>query len=141
MKSAPTIAFDYRPSRWIGAATLLVCACAALVPWLSAWPLPVCIALSLAAITFGTRALHRFWNPPFHRIAYRASGWSLTDAANEEQAAVLESHAHLGVLLSLGLRVGPGVGLRVLLARDNLDADTRRRLVLLLARVEIVQTR
>jgi hypothetical protein len=140
MKSAPTIAFDYRPSRWIGAAALLVCAGAALVPWLSGLPLLARAALSLAAIVFGAYALHRFWNPPFRRVAYRAAGWALIDAADEEHAAVLESHAHLGVLLALGLRVGPRARLRAMLAPDNLDADTRRRLVLMLARAEIVQT-
>lgn len=139
MKSAPTIAFDYRPSRWIGATALLVYASAVLAPWLSGLSLFVCAALSLAAIAFGAYALHRFWKPPFRRIAYRASGWVLIDAANEEHAAVLESHAHLGALLALRLRVGPRSRLRLVLVPDNLDADTRRRLVLMLARAEIVQ--
>ncbi len=138
MKSAPTIAFDYRPSRWIGAAAALVCVAAACAPWLSGLPWLACAALSLAASAFGAHALHRFWNPRFHRIAYRASGWLVLDAHDTEHAAVLESHAHLGISLALGFRTGPRSRQRVVLTPDNLDVQSRRRLVLMLARAEIV---
>lgn len=138
MKSAPTIAFDYRPSRWIGTAGALVCAAAAFAPWLSGLPWLARVALSLAAIAFGTHALNRFLNPHFRRIAYRASGWVVLDAHDTEHVAALESHAHLGVLLALGFRTGPRARQRVVLTPDNLDADSRRRLVLMLARAEIV---
>ncbi len=137
MKSAPTIAFDYRPSRGVGVAAALVCLAAAAVPWLSALPPLACVTLSSAAIAFGMHALQQFRKPRFRRIAYRASGWILMDAHDTEHAAVLESHAHLGVLLALGFRTGPRSRLRVMLAPDNLDAQSRRRLVLMLARAEI----
>ena len=138
MKSAPTIAFDFSPSRWIGGAAVLICVGATLAPWLSAWPLALRGALSLAAFAVGARALRRHWNPLFRRIAYRASGWVLIDASNEEHEAILESHALLGVLLSLGFRHGPHARFRAVLGPDNLDADTRRRLILMLSRAEIV---
>lgn len=138
MKSAPTIAFDYRPSRWIGSAAVLVCVCAACAPWLTALPMALRALLSLLALAAGARALYRHANPRFRRIAYRASGWTLADASAEEHAAVLESRAHLGSLLVLGFRYGPRAYFRVVLTADNLDADTRRRLVLLLARAEVV---
>ncbi|MEO7064753.1 MAG: hypothetical protein ABI082_13400, partial [Dokdonella sp.] len=102
-------------------------------------PLPARVALSLSVIACAAFALHRFWNPRFQRIAYRTSGWAVVDGDGNEHAAVLESHAHLWVLLALGLRIGPGVRLRVVLTPDNLDADSRRRLVLMLARAEIVR--
>ena len=138
MKSAPTIAFDYRPSRGVGIAAALLCATAAAVPWLSELPSYACAALSLIAIAWGGRALKQFWRPKFHRIAYRASGWVLLDANGTEHAASLHSHTHLGVLLALGFRAGSRTLQRVLLTPDNLDAQTRRRLVLMLARAEIV---
>ena len=138
MKSAPTIAFDYRPSRWVGVAAALVCVAAASASWLCGLPLPARVALSLAVIAYAAYALQRFWNPRFQRIAYRASGWVLLDVGGNEHIAMLESHAHLGALLALGFRMGPRARLRVVLAPDNLDADARRRLVLMLARAEIV---
>lgn len=137
MKSAPTIAFDYRPSRGVGTVAALVCLAAASAPWLTALPPLACTALSLAAIASGAHALQRFLKPRFRRIAYRESGWTLLDAYHTEHAAVLESHAHLGVLLALGFRTGPRSRLRVMLTPDNLDAHSRRRLVLMLARAEI----
>ncbi len=138
MKSAPTIAFDYRPSRWVGAMAVLICLAAASAPWLSGLPLPACAALSLAVLSYAAYELQRFGNPRFQRIAYRASGWVVVDAGGNEHAAILKSHAHLGALLALGFRIGPRARLRVVLTPDNLDADARRRLVLMLARAEIV---
>ena len=133
MKSAPTIAFDFAPSRWIGRAAALTCACAVLAPWLSGLPLALRVAFSLAAAVFGAHALRRHWNSPVRRIAYRASGWTLIDQTDQEHEAILEFHTHLGVLLALGFRHGPRARLRVVLGPDNLDAETRRRLILLLA--------
>jgi hypothetical protein len=139
MKSAAIIAFDYRPSGWIAGATALVCAGAAVAPWFSALPPGASAVLSLAVIALGIRVLGRLCKPPFRRIAYRASGWLLLDASGEEHEAILESHAHLGALLALRFRQGPRARFHALLAPDNLDAESRRRLILLLSRAEIVQ--
>ncbi|MET0226480.1 MAG: hypothetical protein ABW187_08580 [Dokdonella sp.] len=137
MKSAPTIAFDYRPSRWIGIAAGVTLALGVLAPWLSALPLLAQAAISLTAFAAGLHALQRHARPPFCRIAWRASGWSLIDAAGAEHAALLGAHAHLGVLLALNFRHGPRSTFHALLLPDNLDAQTRRRLILLLARGEV----
>ncbi|MFI4970990.1 MAG: hypothetical protein ACHP7D_12365 [Lysobacterales bacterium] len=141
MKSAPTIAFDYRPSRQAGVAATLIVVAAALAPWFCGLSPALRALLSLLALVVGAQALYRHWYPRFGRIAYRTSGWLLADAANGESPALLESHAHLGALLSLGFRYGPRARFRVLLTSDNLDADTRRRLVLLLARAEIAHAK
>jgi toxin CptA len=141
MKSAPTIAFDYAPSRWIALATVLVCAGAVLAPWLSTLPLAACAGVSLAAAGFGAFALRRQWRTPFRRIACRASGWTLVDLADTEHEAILESHAHLGALMVLAFRHGPRARFRAVFGPDNLDAETRRRLILLLARAEIAHAR
>lgn len=137
MKSAPTIAFDVRPSRWIGAAAGFVAALAAVAPWLSALPAVACAAVSLAVLAAAARALHQHTRPRFVRVAWRASGWSLIDRAGNERAALLVSQAHLGALLALGFREGPRNRFRIVLAPDNLDRQTRRRLILLLARAEV----
>ena len=51
--------------------------------------------------------------------------------------ALLETHARLGALLALVFRHGPRARFHVVLAPDNLDAATRRQLLLLLARAGI----
>jgi len=137
VKSAPTIAFDYRPSRWIGSAAGLAAVLAAAAPWLSSLPVIACAAVSLIALAAGAQALRQHARPRFVRVAWRASGWSLVDRAGNEHAALLVSHAHLGALLALGFRDGVRSYFRIVLAPDNLDAQTRRRLILLLARAEV----
>jgi hypothetical protein len=140
MRSAPSIAFDYRPSRAVIAAIGAVGFVAALVPWWSAATLGLRIALSLGALGIAVVALHRYRSPPFHRIVRRASGWRLVDRDGREHAAILRAHRRLGTLLALDWHCAPRARFRVLLTPDNMDADTRRRLVLLLARGEPPQT-
>lgn len=134
MKPAPAVAFDLRPSRWVGAAALAVIALAAAAPWLSSLPAPVDAAASLAVLALGAWALWRHAHPRFRRAAWRESGWTLVDRERREHAAVLESHARLGALLALDFRHEPRARFRFVLAPDNLDADARRRLILVLAR-------
>src|SRR6201995_3189321 len=84
MKSAPSIAFDYEPSRPIAALVLVLVVAAALAPWLSALPFAAKVVLSFAVLTSGLAANRRFMQTAFRRIAYRASGWSLVDDSGVE---------------------------------------------------------
>lgn len=135
MKSAPSIAFDYAPSRLVFAALCVVAGLAAAAPWFSALPPAVCAALSLFAVVLATIAARSFQAPPFVRIAYRGDGWVLLDRAGIEHAALLRAYRHLGVFVTLDWRHARHARFRVVLAPDNLDAETRRRLVVLLRRV------
>jgi toxin CptA len=139
MKSAPTIAFDYQPSRWIAGAVALMTLAAAISPWLSALSPQVAMPLMILAFAFGGTAIRAFSRPPFVRIALRESGWSLVGRGGGEREAVLQSQARLGPWVLLAFRYAAGSRFRVVLGPDNLDAVTRRRLILLLARAEIVQ--
>ena len=134
MKSAPAIAFDLRPSRRIGAVVCALVVLAMLAPWLTSLSTEVAAASSLGAFALGASALWRHRRPNFRRAAWRESGWVLLDRDGHEHPAELESQVRLGALLALGFRHGPRARFRFLLAPDNLDADTRRRLILLLAR-------
>jgi toxin CptA len=136
MRSAPAIAFDVRPSRWLAAATALAGACAAVAPWLSAAPAFARVLLSLCALALAGDALRRLARPPFQRVIHGAAGWSVVDAQGREQAAILVGHARLGSLLVLDLRTGPRRRWRAWLPPDALDAEARRRLLLQLARGE-----
>lgn len=141
MKSVPTIAFDYRASHRIAAALVLVFCAAAIAPWLSALPAAGGAVVSAAVVALGARSLHALLHPGFRRIAYRASGWTLVDVARTEHEALLESHARVGALIALHFRHGPRARFHALLAPDNLDAETRRRLILLLSRAEFARGR
>jgi len=140
MRSAPSIAFDCRPSPGVVAATLVVALAAGLAPWSSGAPLALRMVLSLCAFAGTAAALRRYCAPPFRRIVRRASGWRLVDRDGREHAAILRAHRRLGAWLALDWRCTPRARFRVLVTPDNLDADTRRRLVLLLARGEPPQT-
>jgi len=137
MKSAPTIAFDYRPSRWIAAAAGAVCIAATAAPWLAGVPVGWRIAASVSILVAGCVSVRRFLAIPFRRIACRASGWTLVDRGDADRAAILASHVHLGSWLVLDFKLDRGGRFRAVLGPDNLDAETRRRLILLLSRAEI----
>lgn len=138
MKAAPALAFDVHPSRAVARVLIAVSVCAMLAPWLAALPAAASAGLSLCALMQGGHAWLRHRQRPFRRIAWRASGWTLVDAAGNEHAAVLERHARLGALLALDFRHAAAARYRAVLAPDNLDAATRRRLTVLLARGEVV---
>jgi len=134
MKSAPTIAFDYAPSRLVAATAFVVLVLAIVAPWSSALPAVACIALSLLAIGAGMFVIRAFRTPRFVRIAYRGDGWVLLDRGGAEHAALLRAHRHLGAFVTLDWRYARRARFRAVLAPDNLDAQTRRRLVVLLRR-------
>ena len=139
MKSASAIAFDYRPSRWLAAAAVLILCAALAAPWFSGLPSAIKLALSAAACVLGIESLRRVLRAPFWRIAYRASGWTLVDAVGREKAALLRCHAQLGAWISLDFELDRRRRFHAVLGPDNLDAETRRRLVLMLARAEVAQ--
>lgn len=139
MKSAPSIAFDYRPAPAIVALTGFIVVAAVSAPWLGAAPPAVNAAVSIAALGYGIVALRRFARVDFRRVAYRASGWVLVDRAGTEHAADLASHACYGSWIALDFRLDRKRRFRPLVGPGNADAETRRRLILLLSRAEVVQ--
>ena len=133
MRSAPAIAFDYRPSRWLSVLGAVVGVLAIAAPWGSGLGVLVRVGVSIAALAFAVEGLRRHAQPRFRRVSCREGEWFLLDAGGNEHAAVLRGSTRLGPLLALGFGLGRG-STWLVLAPDNLDADTRRRLVLLLAR-------
>ncbi len=133
MRSAPAIAFDYRPSRLLGVLGALVGLLAIVAPWASGLGTPAGLLVSLAALALATRAVRRHVRPRFRRIACRDGEWFLLDLGGREHPAGLVTRTRIGVLLALDFAVGRSRA-RMVLLPDNLDAETRRRLILLLAR-------
>lgn len=135
MKSVPTIAFDYRPSRIVAAAACAVALLALAAPLLSGVAPALRLGLALLALAAGVVALARFLRPRLRRISHGAAGWQLVDDAVAHEATLV-SHARLGAFIALSWRI-PGGGRRhAVLAPDNVDAQTWRRIALLLARAD-----
>jgi hypothetical protein len=133
-RSAPALAIDLRPSRRIAALAVLGTALAVAAPWASGMPLPARLALDLAVAACGGFAIRRFLAPAFTRLAFRESGWTLVDREGGEVPAVLRGHARLGPCIALDFVCDRRRRFRAVFAPDNLDADARRRLILVLAR-------
>lgn len=138
MKSAPTITFDYRPSPIIGRAVALIGVAAVMAIGMSDLTVLLRLVLLLPAISICALALRRHFRPSIRRIAWRASGWTLLDTADQEHAAVLCGHSRLGRLIVLQFRYGLRRSFRPLITPDNLHPDTHRRLLLMLARGDVV---
>ena len=137
MKSVPAIAFDYRPSRWllfalvvIAALALIAIALCGLNPWIK----PVLAALVAA---YALHSSWRFLHPPFVRIMWHSAGhWRLRNAAEREQVGELRHAVVLGALIVLMLRVDLKQICSFVLLPDNVDEETRRRLRVRLARTD-----
>ena len=134
MKSAPAIAFDYRPSRRVAIAVVGVASLAILAVFLSGLSLGMRLVLALAALVLTVLALGKHLRPRIRRVAHGAGGWLLVDGEGNEGSARLVAHVQRGNLLLLDFRAEEQSGhQRILLTTDNSDADLRRRLVLVLA--------
>ena len=139
MKSAPSIAFDARPSRALSYAVALGVFAAIVAPWRTDLPVTARVVASLAVFLVGVVSLRRFVRTRAMRIAFGASGWTLAGAEGDPEPVDLVAHRLLGAWLSLDFRTASRRRVRVVLGPDNCDADTRRRLALMLARAEIAR--
>lgn len=134
MRSAPAIAFDYRPSRRLAVAAGLVAALAVASVLLSGLPIGLRASLAVAVPLYAGYKLRRFLAPPWVRIAHDAGGWRLIDRGGEGVASTLAGHVRRGPLLVLDFVTPERPRFTCVLSPDVIDADTRRRLLLVLAR-------
>lgn len=136
MKSAPAIAFDYRPSRWVAAASCLVALAGVLALFFSGVPLWGKFLAAALACGYAGAGLRRFLRNPVRRAAwYDAGHWRLADTDGIEHLADLEQGMVRGPWIVLRLRRSDGARIAVILGPDNSNADTRRLLRVRLARV------
>jgi len=133
MKSAPNIAFDYRPCRGIAIALCGVTLLAAIAAVLSGLDPLAKLLIAGIAVASGAAALHRHLAAKTVRIAHGAGGWVLVDREATETPVALIDHIGRGVLLVLGFRDEGGQTQRFVLTPTNCAADLRRRLILTLA--------
>jgi len=91
---------------------------------------------TLLALLVGVSAwweLARYLRPRFVRLHAQGEVWTLIDAAGKATVAELRDHLRLGAFVQVQFALD-GKPFRHLLTPDNSDADTRRRLILLLTR-------
>jgi len=120
---------------------MLVAASAAFAPWASGLSLPLRALLSLAVVLVAVSGLRRHLRPEWHRVSWQSDAWHLVDAEGREHDATLTGHRDVfgGSVRVLRFGLRDGSRCHVVLAPDNLDAETRRRLTLLLARADAVR--
>lgn len=134
MKSAPAIAFDYKPSRWLTLALIVATLLAiAAIAWcgLAWWWKGMLIAATCAYAVF---CMRDFLRPPFEHVTWHAAGhWRVRDRSSNEQAAEFEHATVRGKLIVLILRTGSKRRVALPLFIDNCDAETHRQLRVRLA--------
>jgi hypothetical protein len=133
MKSAPAIAFDYAPSRLILGGVLLLGAFAVLAVLASGMATQLKALVAVLAAAYAGYAAKTFSTSSIRRIAHGEAGWLLVDRNGDEQAVELRHHVRRGNLLVLEFSASAQRVRRFVLTPDNIDAETRRRLLLVLA--------
>lgn len=145
MKSAPTISLDYVPSRQVAATTGAVAALAFIGVAMCALPWWLRLLVGIVVAGIAGIGIRRQMQPAWRHIAYGASGWRLLGNDGAEYPVQLRHHAILGKLLTLDFRLDAGdrassKRFQPVFAGDNIDPDTRRRLLLLIGRAEVLHT-
>jgi toxin CptA len=137
MTSAPAIGFEYRPSRLLPRALVVVAMLAVLAVMLSALPLwlkPLLLVVVLAATW---RAIRQLAASPIAAAGWSAdNAWTLRLLDHDDVPATLASFRVLGALVWLRLQTAERGAQVLLLAPDNSDADIRRRLRMRLAAMQ-----
>jgi len=135
MKSAAAIAFDYSSSRLLAGGVLLVLLLALLAIALSGLDLPLKLVVAGATLAYAAIALRRFLHNTVRRVAWHSAGhWRVVDAHGEQHTAELRRAVVRVDWITLDLRRSDGARIALVLAPDNSDAETRRRLRVRLAR-------
>ena len=139
MKSAPAIAFDYVPSRWLAAAIVaaaLLALVSVVLTGVSTW---LKLATGCAVVAYAAHSLRRHLGASIRRVAWHEAGhWKIAHADGQERVAELQHAVARGGWLVLTLRAGNGDRVPLILGSDNSDADVRRRLRVRLARARDV---
>ena len=126
MTSAQGITFEPRPSASLTALLCLVVFAGAMAPWPTSLPLAARACLSLAALVFGLRVVHRHRRPPLKGVQWHPQGaWIAIDAAGAPHAAEPRSIRVVGEWVCLRL-FWHGGRASLVLGPDNVDAETLR---------------
>lgn len=135
MKSAPVIAFEYRPSRWLAMTVVVLTVLALIALAVCGMPLWMKLPIAVCALTYAAICLTRFWRvSPIEVTWYSAGHWGISGMHDDETVAELDHAIVQAGWIVLTLRRTNGERLRLPLSPDVCDRDTRRRLQVRLAR-------
>jgi toxin CptA len=134
MTSAPAIGFEYSPSRWLPRISAVVAALALIAVVFCALPIWIRLALIVAILLGWWRSLRAGSTSIVAAVGLSADhDWTLRLSHGEDVPATLVSFRLLGALVLMRLSTTDLGTQVVLLAPDNSDEDTRRRLRMRLA--------
>lgn len=99
---------------------------------ISALPWWFSLPASASVLVLAGFAIQRYRKPRYVAISHDQTGWQLRDRADDWIAATLRNQGQLGswVILNFGTPTGRW---NTLLTSDAIDADARRRLLLVIA--------
>ncbi|MGA9343267.1 MAG: hypothetical protein WBV61_13155 [Rhodanobacteraceae bacterium] len=141
MKSAPTIAFEYQPSRLVLGASVAITLLAVAAILASGLGMPLRAGFALFAILTSAYALWRFTHPILRGVAHGDAGWILRVDGDREEPAILCGHSQAGPMQTLDFSCEDRRRLRIVLTPDNTDSETFRRLRLILERSDSIAMR
>jgi toxin CptA len=133
MRSVPAIAFDYRPSRLLAAALVVMTALAVAAIAFCRLAAELKFSLTAIALICSFAALRGLLSPKWTHISWSDAGWVLSDRSGTECPATVVGLTQLRSMLVLRLCAGQHP-FNCLLLPDNSDSQLRRRLVLLMHR-------
>ena len=141
MQSALAIAFDYRPSRWLRIALIVMTLCA--VAAIAASGLPTWAKVGAVGLvaSYSAQAWRTLALPKLTRCAWHANGqWRVRAATGDEHSAQLVRASVRGPMIVLLLLAGPLRRVSLVLLPDNTDPDLQRRLRVRLSRADAATT-
>ena len=137
MTSAPAIGFEYRPSRLLPRALIVVAALAVLAVASCALESWLKLLLVVAVLVATWHTVRRLAANPIAAAGWSAdNAWTLRLLDHEDVPATLASFRVLGAFVLLRLQTAERGAQIVLLAPDNSDADIRRRVRMRLATMQ-----
>jgi len=133
MRSAPTLVCELARSRAELLAIGVLTTAALAAPWLAALAAGWRAALVAGAVAAGAFALREWRRRPWTALALAGDGTAVLRAQGlPEWRGTLTQATVLGPLVVLALKDAGGASLRLPIYPDSTDADTRRRLRVLL---------
>ena len=99
---------------------------------LSALPWWLAVLAGASVLVLATFAIARYRQPRYVAVSHDQTGWQLRDRVGDWSTAGLRHHAQLGSWVILDFTTATGRW-SSLLTSDSIDADSRRRLLLVLA--------
>ena len=132
MRSVPAISFEPRPSRQVLTASAVMVVLGFFSLAISALPWGYSLPAGVSITVLAAFAIQRYRNPPYLAISHDQTGWQLRDRAGDWVSVMLRNHGQLGSWVILDFAT-PSGRWNSMLTSDVIDADMRRRLLLVLA--------